>query len=798
MKTKLKSVFRFLQSALLFVLRRVWRLVRRVAILAIVLVIAVKLAVPPIAEFVVGKMLNKALAETFDGYRIYSDNGSTLEDTIGGFLAEFFNDGENANSVSSKFRLHYIGFGETRASLIVNDKFDKPIVLVPEVTVAYSINSLVNGRIHSIEAPGISIFPGNLPAFPEPAIEIEKPQAAALSIKPLAAHTGRFNAIKTSGSVFLPVGDGTTFALPFDIEAMGEHNVPWAELLDRSAESASETRGMMVRAKTSSGRNELASQIIILCDGDEIGVDIKGSLFADSLPAFLGVPPEIAGIALTNFYANAVVNFADTNITCNADAVLSIPTPFGEHLIFRPELKVEADSFTTANASLSVKRCGNYQEKEFAAGPVKFDVPVFKLSADVREDGISAGFEFKVNDISVTNAPDFAIRGLQANIACAVVPNAPLAIFGDITADAFFKDTRLAQFNTGLSQTNDTFKINAKIDAPDIPFSAALDASFDPATQNAKAVLSLPNQSFNKTNDVLADIIKSFAPDISDCGFSGKIGADGSFALENGKPSGEFKATLRDLSFDWPAKNISATNVFAVLSLPELPNISNNSLALGFKDFKAGDIELDSGTSRFRYAPPAAAYMDNLTLNWCDGKIRAESTRFSFSNQTIRVTLHADRLRLSKLLHQIGAGHDSGETGSLSGTIPVVFTRNKITFRDAYLHSTPGENGFIRLAPSETLATTAAASVETSLALDALSDFSYRWLRLGLDTKDDDLLVRLMLDGKPTKDLFYTIDRDTIKRSPVASHFEGLTLETNITLPLNKTLPYLLDAIDSL
>jgi len=317
-----------------------------------------------------------------------------------------------------------------------------------------------------------------------------------------------------------------------------------------------------------------------------------------------------------------------------------------------------------------------------------------------------------------------------------------------------------------------------------------ISASFDPATQHVAATFSIPPQSLS--NDSLAEIIPLLVPDFpGDLNFTGTVQADGHYKIEDGKHSGAFRATARNFILDWPEKEIYGTNVYATLSMPELPVVSRNSFAFGFNEFRAGKIELGSGMSRFRYLPPDFLFMDSLTLDWCDGKIRAESTRFSISNQTARVVLHGDRVRLSKLLGQLGMGEDGGQAGFLSGIIPVNISREKITFRDAFLYSTPGMEGSVKLTPSEHVAQTASAVNETALVVDALSDFTYQWLRLGLNTNGEDLVVRFELDGKPSNNLFYIVGAEGVQRSAVANKFEGLTLDARITFPLNTLLPFL-------
>ena len=647
-------------------------------------------------------------------------------------LGKTFGEGE----VVAVFKLRELN-SKARASLFLFDKNGVPIVLIPELSVPDFVTSVLRGRADLINVSGVSVFLENIPAFPE---SENKTDETPLSLKPLAAFANRFRKIGIDGNVFLPVGDGTTFAMPFDINVRSRNRV------------------FNVRAETSVGGAGIVALTTVDYENDTIDLQISGSIFAGTLPGFIGVPPEAAGISLTDILGNAAVNLAETTFSGKTFAELSVPVPFGETVVLHPTLSVESDVAGGASLSLSVGE----------------------------------------NESSATNAPDlsigdFSISGFNAILKCSLAPNSPPQISGEISADVFHKETRLAQIGGALSQTNGVFKFTAELDGPALAARAVIGASFDPATKKTEAVFSLPSQRFDQTilpKLPLGDLAADFADGPE---FAGLLQADGKFAIENGKQSGEFKAGVRELTLNWPEKEIFATNIFAALSFPELPNISNNSLALGFKDFRAGEIELDSAFSRLRFLPPDSLFMDNLALEWCDGKIRAESTRFSLSNQSVRVVLHGDRIRLSKLLGQLGVGQDSGQAGYLSGMIPVNISREKITFRDAYLYSTPGIEGSVKLTPSEQIAQTASAVTETALVVDALSDYTYQWLRLGLDTKGDDLLIRLEMDGKPSSNLFYTVDAGGITKSLTANKFQGLALDVNFSLPLNRILPFVKD-----
>ncbi len=78
----------------------------------------------------------------------------------------------------------------------------------------------------------------------------------------------------------------------------------------------------------------------------------------------------------------------------------------------------------------------------------------------------------------------------------------------------------------------------------------------------------------------------------------------------------------------------------------------------------------------------------------------------------------------------------------------------------------------------------------------------YDWARISLDTKGQELLVSLQLDGKPAKPLPFTFNRDIggfarVTGASAGSTFQGIRLDANFRLPLDQLLQYrqLLDLI---
>jgi hypothetical protein len=153
---------------------------------------------------------------------------------------------------------------------------------------------------------------------------------------------------------------------------------------------------------------------------------------------------------------------------------------------------------------------------------------------------------------------------------------------------------------------------------------------------------------------------------------------------------------------------------------------------------------------------------------------------------------------LADVLEQFGIASAEG-SGALNGRIPLRYRDGALSFVDGFLYSTPGQGGSILLKGTEIL--TAGIPVDTpqyvqmDLAREALKDYAYDWVKLTLNTKGEDLLVRMQLDGKPAAALPFVYKPESGRFARVAeqeqgSRFQGIRLDVNFRLPLNKILRY--------
>ena len=79
------------------------------------------------------------------------------------------------------------------------------------------------------------------------------------------------------------------------------------------------------------------------------------------------------------------------------------------------------------------------------------------------------------------------------------------------------------------------------------------------------------------------------------------------------------------------------------------------------------------------------------------------------------------------------------------------------------------------------------AFIQLDLTKEALTDFTYSWAKVSINTKDDKLIFKLHINGKPARPLKYAFKEDEQQfiRSEVPYNFAGIQLEVNFNLPLS-------------
>ncbi len=247
-------------------------------------------------------------------------------------------------------------------------------------------------------------------------------------------------------------------------------------------------------------------------------------------------------------------------------------------------------------------------------------------------------------------------------------------------------------------------------------------------------------------------------------------------------------AFIRDSSGLFAVEGLNAS-----FELPHLPELrSAPSQEVSFAKASLGSLAISDGQATARLDDPGSIFIEGFKASCCGGKLRAQSFAFDLDSGDFAFVLHCDRLSIAQFLNHLDVGRAEGE-GSLNGSIPLSIRDGELSFHDAFLYSTPGEPGIIRLDDSSLLTDSyqdGVKSVVLDIAREALKSYSYTWAKLCMDTLGESVVVKFQLDGKPLFPLPFRIDDDGnyVYDSVNKFTFQGIRLDLNFNVPLSKVI----------
>lgn len=280
--------------------------------------------------------------------------------------------------------------------------------------------------------------------------------------------------------------------------------------------------------------------------------------------------------------------------------------------------------------------------------------------------------------------------------------------------------------------------------------------------------------------------------------FSGRLFAEGEMVY-NHQLSASLTAGVEEGRLQVDREGMVVEGIETVVHITDLEQMrSAPGQTLRFDALSFGSIRAEDGQLAYQIEPGHVIFLEGGRFRWCGGTVITPATRFVPGVHQYDVAIYCDRLRLDQLLEQFGLAQVEGG-GGISGLIPVVLADGVLTFNNAFLYSTPGERSVIRVQGSEVLTAGIPPGTpqynQMELARHALKDYDYEWVKVMLNTVAEDLLVQLQFDGKPAEPLPFVYDPEAggfVKTAPgqPGSVFQGIRLDVNVTLPLNRMLRY--------
>lgn len=227
---------------------------------------------------------------------------------------------------------------------------------------------------------------------------------------------------------------------------------------------------------------------------------------------------------------------------------------------------------------------------------------------------------------------------------------------------------------------------------------------------------------------------------------------------------------------------------------PHLPIFeSSPSQICTIGNLEFGSIKLSDAKFYFRIEDENTLFLEKGRLRWCGGRVETGGLRLSKEMDALEATLYCDRLGLTELLSQFGIEDTEGE-GSLNGKLPIQISDQRLRFDDGFLFSTPGNSGIVRFNNTKQLRQ-GMPNIEQAAYLDysmkALENFSYNWTKLSFNSEEDNLLIAMQLDGKPTEPLPFGYKNGQIIPSTKGGGIQHpIRLDVNFRLPLQDLFQY--------
>ena len=286
-------------------------------------------------------------------------------------------------------------------------------------------------------------------------------------------------------------------------------------------------------------------------------------------------------------------------------------------------------------------------------------------------------------------------------------------------------------------------------------------------------------------------------PDMLLPSFNATLAARGNMVLGGETPQNRLQVDVSRGTLATMDNSLELNGINARLVFDELPRIrSAPGMVVTMDSLRFNKMVVTDANICYTIESQTDLLLEKLSFNWCGGEVTTGATRFSTDVDAYHMRLFCHRLRFADLLQQVGSFKAVGE-GSLNGQIPVSWVKGELSFDNGFLYSTPGLGGTIQVSNTEVL--TAGIPVNTpqfgqmDLAREALKNYTYKWARVGFNTRGEDLMVKLEFDGSPESILPFEYKKDLggfvrVDAASPGSRFQGIKLDVNLNLPFNRVM----------
>jgi hypothetical protein len=361
-----------------------------------------------------------------------------------------------------------------------------------------------------------------------------------------------------------------------------------------------------------------------------------------------------------------------------------------------------------------------------------------------------------------------------------------------------YKNWNLGRIEGDIRQTATGFDVQGRHISDLLPHAAV---NFEGSSRLFNTRRRSANFRFNLSHPTgTADIdLAKFHPAARGITVNGNFLVSGNLKMEDARLSGSLQSQVIAGKVAVAETKLAIEGINMSLTVPALPEVrSAPGQQLRFAKLSLGDLAVQNGTIDFQVESMQSVLIERVHFAWSGGLVDTQAMRLSRGMEDYRLTFYCDRLNLARVLEQFGAAAAEGD-GSVSGRIPIRYSRGKLSFDDGFLFSTPGTGGKIRVKGTEILTAGIPPDtpqfVQMELAREALKDYDYSWAKLRLNSEGENLLLQMQMDGKPAKTLPFVYSKNVggfirVEAESEGSHFQGIRLDVNFRLPLNKLLQY--------
>jgi hypothetical protein len=281
--------------------------------------------------------------------------------------------------------------------------------------------------------------------------------------------------------------------------------------------------------------------------------------------------------------------------------------------------------------------------------------------------------------------------------------------------------------------------------------------------------------------------------------FAGMIGVDSKIKFSKGNLSGTFKQTIKEASLANNEKKIFMKGLEGEFQTGDitfkrsLPSQSFRAKSLAFGDAKFADLDI-----RYEIESPKVFFIERISAGWCGGHLHAYSFRIDGSAKK-ELTVYCDRVLLSEMLSQFKICEARGD-GRVNGRIPILIENGNLKLNDAFLYSSPGAGGNIKVSKTgnlfDSIPKDSPQFSGIDLTAEALKDFSYNWSKISLNNEGDDMLLKIEFSGKPANPLPFIFNKDInaftrVEADAQGSEFKEMKLDLNCRFPFNTVMRYI-------